>query len=112
MTRNTPSQPILVVRRFAQYAHSLGMAVFFNTGRDSGQTQAMRALLVQAGYPVDALCTRERGEHVEQSKQRCRASFVHDGYTIVANVGNLDTDFIGGDYERAFHLPSYGDLLN
>jgi len=107
-----PRQPILVVRRFAQLAHAHGVAVLFNTGRDSAQEERMRALLVSAGYPVDGICTRHKGERVEQSKQRCRSAFVREGYTIVANVGNSDTDFIGSDYEWAFVLPNYGGLLN
>jgi hypothetical protein len=36
---------------------------------------------------------------------------VADGYTVVANVGNRATDFEGGDYERAFSLPNYGNQL-
>lgn len=107
-----PRQPIVAVQQFAQYAHDQGVAVLFNTGRDTAQEEHMRALLTSAGYPVDGMCTRHRGEHVEQSKQRCRRTFVAEGYTIVANVGNRDTDFIGRDFEMAFVLPSYGDLLN
>lgn len=106
-----PRQPVLDVRRFARYAHRHGMAVFFNTGRDDTQAAKMWRLLRAAGYPVDRLCTRHLDEPVEQSKQRCRASFVADGFTLVANVGNRSTDFVGGDYERAFKLPSYGNKL-
>jgi hypothetical protein len=32
---------------------------------------------------------------------------VDEGYTIVANVGNRSTDFLGGSYQRAFRLPDY-----
>ena len=30
---------------------------------------------------------------------------------IIANVGNRCTDFVGGDYERAYRLPNYGNRL-
>lgn len=111
-THYAPRQPVLVVRRFARYAHHHGVAVFFNTGRDTTQAARMRSLLVKAGYPVDRLCTRRPSEAVVHSKQRCRASFVADGYTLVANVGNRRTDFIGGGYERALRLPNYGGQLS
>jgi predicted secreted acid phosphatase len=111
-THYAPRQPVLVVRRLARYAHNHGVAVFFNTGRDTTQAATVRSLLVKAGYPVDRLCTRRPSEAVVHSKQRCRASFVADGYTLVANVGNRKTDFIGGDYERAFRLPSYSNQLS
>lgn len=111
-THYAPRQPVVVVRRFARYAHNHGVAVFFNTGRDTTQAARMRSLLVAAGYPVDRLCTRRPSEAVVHSKQRCRASFVADGYTLVANVGNRKTDFIGGDYERAFRLPNYSNQLS
>lgn len=107
-----PRQPVLVVRRFAHYAHKHDIAVFFNTGRDDGQAAKMRTLLRNAGFPVDRLCTRHVGEDVAASKQRCRQSFVDDGFTIVANVGNRSTDFVGSNYERAFKLPSYGNKLS
>ena len=45
------------------------------------------------------------------SKQRCRQEFVAKGYTIIANVGNRSTDFVGKNYERAFKLPNYGNRL-
>jgi predicted secreted acid phosphatase len=96
----------------ARYAHNHDVAVFFNTGRDTTQADTVRALLVKAGYPVDRLCTRRPSEAVRHSKQRCRASFVADGFTLVANVGNRKTDFIGSGYERAFRLPSYGNQLS
>ena len=59
------------------------------------------------------MCGRiSTGEALEDSKQRCRRHFVAEGYTIIANVGNRSTDFVGGDYRRAFRLPSYRDQLS
>jgi hypothetical protein len=108
-TKYAPGRPVLPVRRFAREADRLGMKVFFNTGR-THRKPALK-LLRRAGFPVDRLCTRHRGERVTHSKQRCRHAFVVAGYTIVANVGNTRPDFLGHDYERAFRLPSYHGRL-
>jgi hypothetical protein len=55
---------------------------------------------------------RRVGEATVPGKERCRRQFVDKGYTLIANIGNNDTDFVGGDYERAFRLPSYDGELN
>lgn len=44
-------------------------------------------------------------------KQRCRARHTRRGWTIILNVGNRRTDFVGGDYERKVTLPNYGGRL-
>jgi predicted secreted acid phosphatase len=110
-TRYSPYDPVPVVLRFTRFAHDHGIAVFFNTGRGPDSSGMIRRALVRAGYAVDRFCHRRSGERLVHGKQRCRASFVAAGYTIVANVGNRSTDFAGGDYERAFRLPSYGNAL-
>lgn len=106
--RGRAVRPVLAL---ATLAHELGVAVFFNTGRTSVKASGVAAQLQKVGYTVDSLCTRELGETLVEGKQRCRASFVAQGYTIVANVGNNPTDFEGGDYERAFTLPNYRGRL-
>ncbi|MFL6156618.1 MAG: HAD family acid phosphatase [Marmoricola sp.] len=110
-TRYSPGEAIVVVRRFTRYAHNHGIAVFFNTGRGPKAAADARTQLLHAGYTVDRFCHRRTGERLIHGKERCRASFVKAGYTIVANVGNRSTDFVGGNYERAFMLPNYGNRL-
>ena len=100
------------VLRFARKAHGLGIAVLFNTARSETDTARTARNLARAGYVVDGICGRRSGERVVESKQRCRRDFVQAGYTIVANVGNRSTDFVGGDNERAYRLPSYDDQLS
>ena len=47
------------------------------------------------------------------SKRRCRAQFIARGYTLIANVGNRSTDFVGPrNYGRRFDLPDYGNRLS
>ena len=95
----------------ATYAHSQGVSVLFNTGRWVSMRSSTLTELRAAGYPVDGLCTRYRGEALEHSKQRCRASFVRHGFTLIANVGNRSFDFVGRDYERRYWLPNFGNRL-
>lgn len=111
-TKYDRGHAIAVVLRFTRYAHRHGIAVLFNTGRgpDEGAAGARRTLR-RVGFTVDGFCHRRTGERVAQGKQRCRAAFVASGYTIVANVGNRSTDFVGTNYERAFRLPNYGNQL-
>ena len=104
---------MLAVRSFARYARRHGVAVLFNTGRVGRKVAVARKLLRKAGFPVTEMCGRSRlSEDLARGKRLCRAHFVHEGYTIVANVGNNRTDFIGPkNYGRAFRLPNYGGRL-
>ena len=97
--------------RLVRYAKSRGVYILFNTGRNVSLRQRTIAQLKRAGYPVDGLCAHYRHEPLAHSKQRCRQSFVNNGFTIIANVGNRRTDFVGGNYERAYRLPNYGNRL-
>lgn len=105
----TPVGPVL---RFAKRAHALGMVVFFNTGRSHAMAAKAVPQLRRAGFTVDGICSRNRGETVRHSKPRCRSHLTDAGYTIVANVGNSATDFTGGGYRRAYRLPNYGGQLS
>ena len=84
------------------------MAVVFNTGRVASLRTSTLAQLVRNGFPVDGLCLRGKGKTLPYGKQRCRDSFIAEGYTLIANVGNNDTDFVGDGYEKAYVLPNYG----
>jgi hypothetical protein len=104
-------RPVAVTLRLVRYAKSKGVFILFNTGRNVRQRAATINQLKRAGYPVDGLCAHYKGEPLRTSKQRCRRSFVNNGFTIIANIGNRRTDFIGGNYEKAFRLPSYRNRL-
>jgi predicted secreted acid phosphatase len=105
-------RPVRPTLRFARHADALGVAVFFVTGRYQDGLRSPRRALKRAGYPLKAMCGRRHGEAIAHSKQRCRRQITRDGWHIVANVGNHRTDFTGGNYERAFKLPSYGGRLS
>ncbi len=96
--------------RFAKLLDKLGVAVVFNTGRVASQHDRTVAQLTRSGFPVDAVCLRAKGATLPVGKQTCRDRFIEEGYTLIANVGNNNTDFVGDGYERAFKLPNYGVL--
>ena len=107
-----PGEAIPRILKFARHANRLGVVLLFNTARSGSALWYTEGELVDAGYRVQELCGRAgRHEEVAHSKQRCRRHFVDEGYTIIANIGNHSTDFVGGNYERAFRLPSYGNKL-
>ena len=110
-TKYARGKPVPVVLRFVKYAAAHDVAILFNTGRLATQLSGITQQLRNAGYPIDAICGRHGGEGLAHSKQRCRSEYVAQGYTIIANVGNHTTDFTGGNYERAFRLPSYHNKL-
>ncbi|MCC2273923.1 hypothetical protein LKL35_00445 [Streptomyces sp. ET3-23] len=99
--------PVLNVARWAE---EHGVAVLFVTARTS--SASARQQLEDAGYPVDAVCTRDHGESKGEGKARCREELTGDGYTITANIGNRSTDFEGGYFEKGFKLPDYNGQLS
>lgn len=104
-------KPVAVTLRLVKYAKSKGVFILFNTGRNVSKREKTIKELKTAGFPVDGLCAHYKGEPLRTSKQRCRQSFVNNGFTIIANIGNRKTDFIGGNYERAFRLPNFRNRL-
>ncbi|RLU87000.1 hypothetical protein CTZ27_24835 [Streptomyces griseocarneus] len=105
-----PGQADKPVRDVARWAHDHGVSVLFVTARTSSSSAERQ--LADAGYPVDAVCTRDHGESKGDGKERCRQELTEDGYTITANIGNRSTDFEGGSYEKAFKLPDYDGQLS
>jgi len=106
-----PGKAIPATLRLTRYAKSKGIYILFNTGRNVSMRKKTIAQLKAAGFAVDGLCAHYKGEPLAKSKQRCRQSFVNNGFTIIANIGNRSTDFTGRNYERAYRLPNYGNRL-
>ncbi|QIG44993.1 acid phosphatase [Nocardioides anomalus] len=101
---------IPLMKRFARLLGRLDVDLVFNTGRLANQRNRTVTQLTRAGFDVADVCLRAKGETLPVGKQRCRDGFAADGYTLIANVGNNDTDFVGDGYERAYRLPNYGVL--
>jgi len=97
--------------KFARFLNRHHVAVLFNTGRLGEQRKRTLRQLRRNGFPVDGLCLRGKGRPLAYGKQRCRKLFAKRGYTLIANVGNRPTDFVGSGYERAYKLPDYDGAL-
>ncbi|MCI2419362.1 HAD family acid phosphatase [Saccharopolyspora sp. K220] len=95
-----------------RFADSHGVAVFFITGRREGPE--MRAASAQdlreEGYPEpDGLYLRPADDHdpsVVPYKSGARANIEQQGYQIILNVGDQDSDLTGGHAERAVKIPN------
>ena len=110
-TEYDEGQPVRRVLRFAKHAQRHGIYVLFNTGRSFATLNDVPSQLAAAGYVVTEICTRGTGVKLVKGKKQCRRHFRDEGYTVIANVGNRRTDFVGGNYERAFRLPNYHNKL-
>ncbi|QKW08748.1 acid phosphatase [Streptomyces sp. NA04227] len=105
--------PIEATLELARFAKDKGASIRFVTNRkESGRESTLRDLR-NAGFPVDGLCMRQSGDDSskDEMKTNCRIGIEDEGLTIVANIGNRDTDLIGGHAERTFKLPDYDGEL-
>ncbi len=84
--------------------------VFFITGRAEGVRAATEKNLREVGYdkwtgiffkPVDDVTLSTRG-----FKIGTRRKLTQEGYIIIANIGDQDSDLVGGYAERTFKLPN------
>jgi predicted secreted acid phosphatase len=109
----TPAvQPSL---ELAKYAKSRGVSVFFITARPGVIEDETEWNLKSVGYPVDGLYVRDLPDLFDQVsayKTGKRAEIEAQGYTVIANVGNNDSDLVGGHAERTFKLPDYDGRLS
>jgi hypothetical protein len=93
-----------------QSARSLGVTVFFISGRPESERAATEENLRAVGYRdyAEAFFT-PNGAHfasLVQFKAPVRARIAAMGYTIIANIGDQFSDLEGGFAERSFKLPN------
>ncbi|GAA0794512.1 HAD family acid phosphatase [Spirilliplanes yamanashiensis] len=102
--------PVLAV---ARQARADGAAVFFVTARPQILGLQTEANLRSAGYTVAGLYMRPWFDTRPDQKLKTdnRIAIERLGYTIVANIGNNDSDLAGGHAERTFKLPDYDGQL-
>ncbi|MER5871364.1 HAD family acid phosphatase [Streptomyces sp. NPDC002044] len=110
-----PTPAISKVRELTRYASERGVAVFFVTARP-GIVQSLTEYNLKAvGYPVSGLYVRDLPDlfdEVSAYKTGKRAEIERRGYTIIANIGNKQSDLVGGHAERTVKLPDYGGKLS
>lgn len=110
-----PTPAISKVRELTRYASERGVAIFFVTARP-GIVQSLTDYNLKAvGYPVSGLYVRDLPDlfdEVSAYKTGKRAEIEGRGYTIIANIGNKQSDLVGGHAERTVKLPDYGGKLS
>ncbi|HEU5428836.1 MAG TPA: HAD family acid phosphatase [Actinocrinis sp.] len=104
--------PVLAL---AKYAAAHGAKIFFVTGRPDIIDLFTKNNLTSVGYQVDGLYSRnpvQLFESLQTFKTGARQQITADGYTIVANIGNSQSDLDGGYAQATFKLPDYNGLLD
>jgi len=98
------------VLRLYKTASRLGVTVFFVTGRHEDQREATERNLRAVGFDSwAALDMRPRNDGEPSAsvfKEAVRRRVTEAGYTILANVGDQESDLAGGYAERSFKLPN------
>ena len=105
--RATAIVPVLEV---CQEARAKGVAVFFVTGRREASRADTEANLRAAGYEEWTAVMMKPDAHRESSvapfKTACREQIEARGYRILFNIGDQESDLIGGHAERTVRLPN------
>jgi predicted secreted acid phosphatase len=93
----------------AQHAGKLGVAVFFITGRPSWLREATERNLREQGYEWNSVLLEPEGAHFSSAvdfKEAERRKLSEQGYAILINLGDQESDLKGGYAERTFKLPN------
>lgn len=105
--RSPAINPILVLYKNAR---SEKVAIFFVTGRSIDVEKATVRNLKAAGFTTwNGIFFRPKmdtNESVVPYKTQVRSNITAQGYTIVASIGDQESDMAGGYAERAFKLPN------
>jgi predicted secreted acid phosphatase len=90
-----------------QRARAAGISVFAITGRPSAFETQTRQNLNSAGYTdLAGILFKPTSDAVIPFKSGQRAALEGQGYRIVANVGDQESDLAGGHADRSFKLPN------
>ena len=99
------------VLEFAKEAEKLGFAIFFVSGRREAQREDTELNLKAVGFPQWTQFYSKPNDYREPSvvpyKTECRRKIEEQGYTIVANIGDMTSDLDGGHALECFLLPNY-----
>jgi len=112
---NAPA--IAPVMRLYQEAISKKVSVFFITARkplDTKPTEDLRSYTIdnlqKVGYMGWAGLYMPQGEDLKLSsssyKTKIRKMLTENGYTIILNLGDQDSDLVGGYAERGYKIPN------
>jgi len=93
----------------ATRADAMGVAVFFITGRPAELREATERNLRQEGYKPTGVILQAPGATFKSAadfKTPERRKIAESGYTIVLNIGDQESDLLGGYAEKTFKLPN------
>jgi predicted secreted acid phosphatase len=100
---------IVPVCALFRHARQLGLAVFIVTGRREqdreGTEKNLRAAGVDHHTAIYFLTSGRKGITFTEFKTAMRKKITGDGYTIVLNIGDQQSDLDGGYAEKTFKLP-------
>lgn len=100
---------IVPTRQLFDAARNAGVRVVFLTGRREREREWTERNLARAGYAgFEALVMKPATLEATAAvfKAAARADIEAKGFTIVANVGDQESDLDGGHAERTFKLPN------
>ena len=90
-----------------QAARAAGISVFAITGRPTVVETQTRQNLTNVGYTdLSGVFFKPSGEATIAFKSGERAAIEQQGFRIVANVGDQESDLAGGHADRSFKLPN------
>jgi acid phosphatase len=93
----------------ARRARSLGVAVFFISGRPPNLREATERNLRAEGYEWERVILLPEGASFKSAvdfKAPERRKLSEEGYTILFSIGDQESDLAGGYAERTFKLPN------
>jgi acid phosphatase len=103
------SKAIPATLQLAQEARKLGVTVFFISGRPERLQEATEKNLKEQGYEFAQVVLRpptSTEPSVVDFKAPVRKKIEDQGYTIILNVGDQQSDLTGGYAERTYKLPN------
>jgi predicted secreted acid phosphatase len=92
-----------------RHARSLGVAVFFITGRPEALREPTERNLRAEGYEWDGVVLMPEGATFKSAadfKAPERRRLTEQGYTVLVSIGDQQSDLAGGFAERTFKLPN------
>ena len=92
--------------KFTNFPKRQGVAVVFNSGRlGSQRARTVASSSATASRSSACACAARAGPFPTASSAAATGSSTR--LTLIANVGNNHTDFVGDGYESAYVLPNY-----
>jgi len=100
---------IYPVQAVYQTAVNAKVDVFFITGRRPGDARGTERNLREVGYETWTRIIYKPAEFTESTrafKLDARRKLAAEGYLIIANIGDQESDLFGGYAERTYKLPN------